>query len=113
MGELRAMVSLKALPKYKAMRIHLKAAVKACGYSPKLGIHNTRHGTATQLIKNNTPLPVVQKFLGHKNIRTTMKYVHVEADDLMQAMKNLNPRRGDLSEKQGSSSEVIPLRSTG
>jgi integrase len=112
-SEFCAMIRAEARPNYVQMGRHLKLAVKACGYSPKLGIHNMRHTTATRLIKNGAPLPIVQRFLGHKDIKTTMKYVHVEADDLMSAMKNLLPRRGDLSENVGSSSVLPFMKSTG
>jgi integrase/recombinase XerD len=111
--ELKAMVVTGTLPTYLSMRTHLKSAVKACGYSPKLGIHNARHGTATQLIKSGVPLPVVQKFLGHKNIKTTMKYVHVESDDLQKAMRNLHPRRGEMAENAAASTVLPFMKSTG
>lgn len=111
--ELKVLVTSKGVPDYGLMRTRLKAAVKACGYSPKLGIHNARHGTATQLIKNETPLPIVQKFLGHRSIKTTMKYVHVEANDLMKAMKNLHPRRGETAENVGASKVLPFVKSTG
>lgn len=111
--ELKAMVVTKMVPDYETMRIRLKAAVKACGYSPKLGIHNARHACATRLIKNGESLAIVQKFLGHKDIKTTGKYVHVEADDLMRAMKNLHPRRGETRENVGASAVLPFIKSTG
>jgi site-specific recombinase XerD len=111
--ELKAMVTSKGTPAYLLMRRRLKSAVKACGYSPKLGLHNCRHSTATRLIKDGAALPIVQKFLGHKSIKTTMKYVHVEAADLMQAMRNLHPRRGELAQKAPESTVVPFMKSTG
>jgi integrase len=111
--ELKAMVVTGTVPTYRLMRTRLKEAVKACGQSPKLGIHNTRHGTATQLIKAGTPLPVVQDLLGHKSIKTTMKYVHVENEDRKNAMRNLRPHRGQ-SGPNGTQSTVVPfMKSTG
>jgi integrase len=107
--ELKAMVVTGTLPKYGTTRTRLKEAVKACGFSPKLGLHNARHGRATTLVKNGTPLPIVQKFLGHKNITTTMKYVHVESSDLMDALNNLSPQRGYGAENS-SSGELVPFR---
>jgi integrase len=110
---LKALVVTATIPTYLSMRTYLKRAVKACGYSPKLGIHNARHGAATEMIKNGTTLPVVQKFLGHRSIKTTMKYVHVEAEDLKQAMQKRNPRRGETASDTPKST-VVPIRkSTG
>jgi site-specific recombinase XerD len=82
-----------------------------CGYSIKLGIHNARHTTATRLIKKNTPLPVVQRFLGHANIGTTMKYVHVEDASLAEASKNLYPQRGEMADIGSSDVVAFPARS--
>lgn len=105
---LKALVVTGTVPNYYNMRIRLKAAIEACGYSAKLGIHNTRHTTATRLIKKGVALPIVQQFLGHMDIKTTMKYVHVENADLMDASKKLYPRRGELSEN-GGGSQVLPF----
>lgn len=92
--ELKAMVVRGELPEYGTTRTRLKEAVKACGFSPKLGLHNARHGAATRMVKLGIPLAVIQRFLGHKSITTTMKYVHVENDELHAAMKKLSPQRG-------------------
>jgi integrase len=108
-GELRSMILANKRPDYRTFRTQLKAAAKACGYSPKLGIHNCRHTTATRLIKLGVALPIVQKFLGHKSITTTMRYVHVESDDLMGAMKKLHPRRGETANYEVAT--VLPFAS--
>ena len=111
--ELKAMMVTGTLPTYLSMRTRLKSAVKSCGYSPKLGIHNARHGAATEMIKNGTPLPDVQEFLGHKNIKTTMKYVHVEKEDLRRALKNRYPRRGETTENAVASTVLPFVKSVG
>jgi integrase len=108
-SELKAMVAARNLPKYGTTRTRLKEAVKACGYSPKLGLHNARHGAATRMIKRDVPLPVVQQWLGHKNINTTMKYIHVENSDLYAAMKKLSPQRG-FSTENVSTGELVPFK---
>jgi len=50
-------------------------------YLKKLGLngrlHDLRHTFASHLVMNGTPLPVVQEFLGHANITTTMVYSHL------------------------------------
>jgi integrase len=66
------------------LRDHLKVCLKASGInhgSP----HVLRHTFASFLAKT-MPLPVLQRFLGHNDIQTTMKYVHVDARDIAAAL---------------------------
>jgi len=100
---LRAILSANSPRDYRTIRSQFGDAIKACGYAPQLTLHCCRHTTATRLIKKKTPLPIVQQFMGHKSIQTTLKYVHVESDDLAEAAKNLYPQRGKSTE-----SEAIP-----
>ncbi len=40
-------------------------------------LHDLRHTFASQAAINGVPLPVVARLLGHRNVRTTMRYAHV------------------------------------
>lgn len=48
----------------------------------KAGAHSLRHSLATNMLKNNTPLPVIKEILGHTNINTTEKYISVDIEGL-------------------------------
>lgn len=41
-----------------------------------------RHTFATLAIKRGVPLPVVQRLLGHHDIKTTQIYTHLISDDI-------------------------------
>jgi site-specific recombinase XerD len=48
----------------------------------KHGPHALRHSLATNLLKNNAPMPVITGILGHKNLNTTSKYLSIDIDTL-------------------------------
>ncbi len=48
----------------------------------KHGPHALRHSLATNLLKNNAPMPVITGILGHKNLNTTSKYLSIDIDNL-------------------------------
>ena len=51
--------------------------------------HVCRHTCASRLVAAGIPLPVVQQYLGHNNIQTTMKYVHLLPTALVAAAEAL------------------------
>ena len=95
--ELREMVAQKRVPVYEPMRKKFKAAVKSAGQSPELSLHCLRHTTATRLVLGEVNLAVVQRFMGHANIKTTLKYTHVTQQSLQDAMKKISPRAGQTA----------------
>lgn len=49
--------------------------------------HDTRHTTATRLMRATRNLKAAQHLLGHTDIATTSRYAHVTKDDLRAAME--------------------------
>jgi site-specific recombinase XerD len=52
------------------------------GYAKQVTPHVLRHHTATKLLAAGWDLKRLQTFLGHSNIATTERYLHVTPDML-------------------------------
>ena len=57
-------------------------ALKKAKINKKVGIHGLRHSFATHLMENGTDALFIQKLLGHNDIKTTLRYVHVSKKDI-------------------------------
>ena len=55
----------------------IKTAVRRSGLTKRITAHSFRHSFATHLLEMGTNIKKVQELLGHKDIRTTMIYLHV------------------------------------
>ena len=76
------------------MRARIKAAGKAAGVHAYP--HRLRHTAATQLLNAGCRITSIQKFLGHKELSSTMVYARVHdqtvADDYYTAMAKVEKR---------------------
>ncbi len=59
----------------------------------KISPHTLRHSFATHLIENGADIISIQKMLGHENIVTTEKYLHVNKKHLFETMIKFHPRK--------------------
>lgn len=59
-----------------------RCASRKAGFEKMVHPHTMRHSFATNLLRNNTNLLYVSKFLGHKSVSTTEMYTHVVDQDL-------------------------------
>jgi site-specific recombinase XerD len=60
-------------------------AMRKAGINKAVGIHGLRHSFATHLLENGTDISFIQQLLGHKDIKTTLRYTHVSRE----AIKNI------------------------
>ena len=49
-------------------------------------IHDLRHDFASKLLRSSRNLALVQKALGHSDIKSTARYAHVLDDEVSEAM---------------------------
>lgn len=87
---LRAMIADGIMPTYREHYRTFKSACASLGLSVSLNVHSMRHTTGTRLAAAVAG-PVVQKFLGHTDYRTTQRYIHLADEDLRRASEHLKP----------------------
>lgn len=61
----------------------------ACGIQTRLHSHLARHTFATYMLRNGVTLEHVSKMLGHSNIKMTMRYAKVLAEDVHKDYENI------------------------
>jgi len=61
----------------RALQNSMSKALKKSGIPKKATIHTLRHSFATHLLQDGYDIRTVQEQLGHKNVQTTMIYLHV------------------------------------
>lgn len=67
----------KAIAHRTIEKVFKNALVKA-GIKKDIGIHSLRHSFATHLMEQGVSLSIIQQLLGHKSLRTTSVYLHVQ-----------------------------------
>jgi site-specific recombinase XerD len=55
-------------------------------------LHSLRHACATHMLQNGASIALLQKLLGHDNIKTTEVYTRVDCSDLKRVMDKFHPR---------------------
>ena len=68
----------------------IKAAKNTAGVLKPGSIHSLRHSFATHLLDKGTDVTMIQKLLGHNDLRTTLRYLHTSNKDLLKIISPLD-----------------------
>ena len=81
--------SYDAYPVRTLQRIFQLAKAKA-GIQKEVGVHSLRHSFATHLLEKGTDIKYIKELLGHFNIKTTERYLHVSKKALVNIVSPLD-----------------------
>jgi integrase/recombinase XerD len=68
----------------------LRRVVVELGLSKHVSIHTLRHSYATHLLEAGVNLRLIQRYLGHSSLQTTMVYLHLTSQGQEQAVATID-----------------------
>lgn len=71
-----------------------KRAACVAGIDKKVSPHTLRHSYATHSLENGTDLATLQRLLGHNQISTTLRYIHIGQPHLQRTVSPLDTLPG-------------------
>lgn len=80
----------------ETVRKCIQAAARQCGINKTVGCHTLRHCYATHLLEKRLDLRSIQALLGHRSIRSTIRYLHLTTSTLKNVHRSVNDLMGDL-----------------
>ena len=92
----------------KTVFLTCRKAAKLAGITKPVHPHSLRHAFATHLLDDGASLPVIQALLGHSNLKTTARYIHV-SDAAIHAARSPLEMLGSLDLVR-TTDEVPPKR---
>ena len=75
-GESEESTSTKPLPDSSIQTVFRKSLLET-GINKDAHVHTLRHSYATHLLEDGVDIRIIQEYLGHNNIETTMIYTHL------------------------------------
>ena len=74
----------------RSLQLVLAAAKKKAGILKPGSVHALRHSFATHLLDKGTDVTIIMKLLGHNDIKTTLRYLHITNRDILQIVSPLD-----------------------
>ncbi len=74
----------------RSLQLVLQAAKKRAGILKPGSVHALRHSFATHLLDNGTDVTMIMKLLGHNDLKTTLRYLHVTNRDVLKIISPLD-----------------------
>jgi integrase/recombinase XerD len=74
----------------RSLQLVLAAAKKKAVVMKPGSVHALRHSFATHLLDKGTDVTMIMKLLGHNDIKTTLRYLHVTNRDMLQIISPLD-----------------------
>ncbi|MBI1939251.1 MAG: tyrosine-type recombinase/integrase [Ignavibacteriales bacterium] len=66
----------------RSIQAILKTAISKTKIKKKISVHSLRHSYATHLLEQGTDISLIQKLLGHKDIKTTLLYAQISQSQI-------------------------------
>ena len=84
--------TLKGGEKYSIRSVQkvFKTALEKAKVNKVTGIHGLRHSFATHLMEYGTDTKFIQELMGHNDIQTTMRYLHVSNQSIKKIISPLD-----------------------
>jgi len=80
----------------RSIQTVLQMAKKKVGVLKPGGMHSLRHSFATHLLDKGIDVVMIQKLLGHNDLKTTLRYLHVTNKDLSKILSPIEAISGLL-----------------
>jgi site-specific recombinase XerD len=74
----------------------IRAAAQQAKLTKPIGCHTLRHSYATHLLEDGVDLRTIQALLGHRDIRSTIRYLHLTQKAIKNVHRSLDNLMGDL-----------------
>ena len=87
--------STKPLPDSSIQTV-FKKSLKELGINKDASVHTLRHSYATHLLEDGTDIRIIQEYLGHSSIRTTMIYTQLTPLIKYNTYEKINKLMNDL-----------------
>ena len=83
------------------MRESLDRAAQEAGIGDNVKLHQLRHAFCSHALMVGIAPRTVQKWMGHKDLKTTLRYAHVSPDHEKAAIQRLQYVQGTINPTDG------------